>query len=277
MGKFFFALVFMISLGIEARAQNLEVELDNLVFESEAEQKMWTLGKSNPYYFFQAVEPYSTEGSQVWNDLLHELDIKASKKSPDINLLRLIFQKTHQRLLKKYVLHSSFNAMLKEGKYDCVSGTAAMGLLLDRYGYDYELVETDYHVFIKVNLNNQTIILETTLPVGGMITLPSEVEKYLSTYLPKKESTTPSNFNQRLAGPKPELSETSIFRKVNLTELAGLQYYNDAIAHFNSQDYGKAVNQLSKAYLLYPSDRIDGLRALSINLAYKSYGYELRK
>jgi hypothetical protein len=87
----------------------------------------------------------------------------------------------------------------------------------------------------------------------------------------------PVNYNQRLAGPALVNSENSIFRKVKLIELAGLQYYNDAIVHFNNQEFGQAVHQLSKAYLLYPSDRIEGLRELSIDLAFKTYGYDIRK
>jgi hypothetical protein len=59
-------------------------------------------------------------------------------------------------------------------------------------------------------------------------------------------------------------------------ELAGLQYYNDAITHFNQQAFGVAVNQLTKAFVLYPSERIDALRELSIDLAYKTYGYNFQ-
>ncbi len=57
--------------------------------------------------------------------------------------------------------------MLKEGRYDCVSGSAALGLLLERYGYSFDIVETDYHVFIVVHLGLQKAILESTLPIGG--------------------------------------------------------------------------------------------------------------
>ncbi|WP_332914369.1 hypothetical protein [Algoriphagus boritolerans] len=42
-----------------------------------------------------------------------------------------------------------------------------MGLLLERYGYSFDIVETDYHVFIVVHLGLQKAILESTLPIGG--------------------------------------------------------------------------------------------------------------
>ncbi|MFL0682460.1 MAG: hypothetical protein ACK4SF_03335 [Algoriphagus aquaeductus] len=272
-GLFVGIFISIFRLGI---AQQKPLQQDYLFFGSEIEKEIWNSEQKNPYQLFKAVNALPDLPDEKWDILVKELDQKAGKEKDQLSLLRTIFQKTHQRLLRKYEQHSSFNAMLSEGKFDCVSGSAALGLLLDRYGYDFDVVETDYHVFIQVRLDEKTIILESTLPVGGMITLPSEVDKYLSAYLPQKDAKATS-FNQRLAGQAIDIREGTIFRKVNLTELAGLQYYNDAIVHFNTQQYGQAVQQLSKAYLLYPSDRIEGLRELSIDLAYKTFGYDLRK
>jgi tetratricopeptide (TPR) repeat protein len=214
--------------------------------------------------------------STNWEALQLELDAKASKKMDSLSLLRIIFQKTHQRLLKDYTQHSSFADLLESGAYDCVSGSAALGLLLDRYGYAYEVVETDYHVFIQVYLDGKTIILESTLPVGGMITAPSAVNNYLGAYLHEGKPVA-RNINEGLAGAKVDTSDNTTFRKVNLSELAGLQHYNEAIVHFNQQEYRQAIDLLSKALVLYPSERIEGLKDLSIELAYHTYGVDIRK
>jgi len=56
-----------------------------------------------------------------------------------------------------------------------------------------------------------------------------------------------------------------------------LQHYNEAIVHFNTQNYKQAIDLLSKAYTYYPSERIEGLKELSIELAYHSYGVDIRK
>ncbi len=258
------------------QAQNDVESKEGLIFSSESEKELWTSGSEDPFQLFRAVQANEIGTPEKWNLLVEDLDSKAQKKGDELNFLRQIFQKTHQILLKKYLQHSTFNAMLSEGKYDCVSGSAALGLLLDRYGYAYDIVETDYHVFIVVHINGKDIVLESTLPVGGMITTPSEVEKYLDSYKPE-EFAQLKTLNQGLAGPDIDYSDNSIFRKVSLHQLAGLQYYNDAIVHFNSQAFGAAVEQLSKAYLLYPSDRILGLRELSVDLAYKTFGYDLKK
>ncbi len=276
MKKALFILLILAGLVPVTMSQTNYAEYETLKFDSETEKTIWQTENESPFSLFRAVQTEKFGSEDVWSGLVTELDVKASKGTADLNLLRQIFQKANQRLFKKYEQHSTFNAMLSEGRFDCVSGSAALGMLLERYGYAYDIVETDYHVFIVVNLEGKEIVLESTLAVGGMITTPSEVEKYLDAYKPT-ESLSVKAVTQRLAGPEIDYSDNSIFRKVNLTQLAGLQYYNDAIVHFNAQAFGQAVEQLSKAYLLYPSDRILGLRELSVDLAYKTVGHELKK
>jgi hypothetical protein len=221
-------------------------------------------------------ESEATTPAANWHALQQELDQKATKKMDSLALLRIIFQKTHQRLLKNYRQHSTFSNLLEKGSYDCVSGSAALGLLLERYGYSFDVVETDYHVFIQVYLAGKTLILESTVQVGGMITSSSEVNKYLAAYLTEGVPAA-RDISEGLAGTKVDFSDNTIFRKVSLNELAGLQHYNEAIVHFNTQNYKQAINLLSKAYTYYPSERIEGLKELSIDLAYHSYGVDIQK
>ena len=273
MGKFFTLVLILIGFALPAKAQDRNAFDEKLIFDSEFEKTLWDKGQGDVFQLFRAVEATESTSSKNWEKLVAELDDLATKKQDNLKFLRQIFEKTHQRILKKYELHSSLNYMLSSGKYDCVSGSASLAILLDRYDFDYDIIETDYHVFIVAKIEGKEIILESTLPVGGMITSPSEVAKYLKSYTATNDMST-REINQRLAGPQVEYQNNSIFRKVNLKELAGLQYYNDAIVQFNSQAFGKAVHQLSKAYLLYPSERIEGLRELSIDLAFKTYGYK---
>jgi hypothetical protein len=231
--------------------------------------------EKNSYSLFLE-DPERRATPTAWEALQLELDLKASKKSDSLALLRVIFQKTHQRLFKNYRQHSTFSNMLDQGDYDCVSGSAALGLLLDRYGYSFDVIETDYHVFIQVYLGGKTLVLESTLPVGGLITSPSAVSNYLAAYL-SEGAPIARNISEGLAGTKVITEDNTIFRKVNLTQLSGLQHYNEAIVHFNKQNYKQAIDLLTKAYARYPSERIEGLKTLSIDLAYHSYGIDIRK
>ncbi len=215
---------------------------------------------------FQAVDAIQENSLEEWNILYADLKEKRLKTKKDYNFIRYLFQKSHKTLFRNYEQHSTFNAMLSEGNFDCVSGSAALGILLNEFGFDYDIIETDYHVFIMVSLDGKNIILESTLPVGGMISSTSEVQAYLDSYKPK-ENAKLASLNTRIGNSEIDISDNSIFRKVNLTQLAGLLYYNDAILDFNSQKYLRASRQLQKAYALYRSDRIAGLQSLSEDLA----------
>ncbi|MDI1321684.1 MAG: hypothetical protein PSV36_02980 [Algoriphagus sp.] len=270
-------LFILLILGVlgSAKAQESLVSEENLYFESEAERFFWNEGKNQPLSLFRAVSAAEINPGSPWINLVEELDQKRVKESKDLTFLRQIFQKTHQSLLKKYEQHSTFNDMLEVGKYDCVSGSAALGMLLDRYGFKFDIVETDYHVFIVAEVDGKNIILESTLPIGGMITAPSEVAAYLEAYK-QVEFAQLGSLNQRIGTPKIDLSNNAIFRKVSLNQLAGLLYYNDAILLFNNQKYQEASNQLSKALALYPSERIEGLKDLTKEMAYKTVGHQIR-
>jgi hypothetical protein len=275
MEKSFLVGVFLLVQTFTVLAQEPAMEYDELKFKSASEKSYWKESLQSPYKLFRALDASSPIGDQRWEDLLTLLDKKHSKKGKSIALLRSIFEKSHQKLFKKYEQHSTFNAMLAEGKFDCVSGSAALGLLLDRYSFDYKIVETAYHVFIVIGFEDKDILFESTLPVGGMITSSSKVQAYLAAYKPTKNSEL-YPLNQRLGDPIQALNDNSIFRKVSLLELAGLQYYNDAIAHFNQQMFTDASNQLTKALALYPSDRIKDLKDLAIQQAYKTTGRDIK-
>jgi hypothetical protein len=267
MKKVLLTYILITAIGLLAMAQDVSGILGDLRFDSDSEEQLWEAGQENPYLLFRAVQAERSLSDEKWDNLLAELDKKFDKKGTHLNVLRQVFQKSHQQLFKTYEQHSTFNDMLDEGKFDCVSASAALALLLDRYRFDYKVVETDYHVFIVVNHEGNDIILESTLPIGGMITAQSEVASYLEGYK-ADASVQLKSLNQRLGAPKVDLSDNAIFRKVNLTQLAGLQYYNDAISLFNEQSFTKAASQLNKALKLYNSERIEGLKTLAEEQAF---------
>ena len=262
MKKLFLTYILISAVGFLAFAQDDIRIFEDLRFDSNTERELWQAGQQNPYLLFRAVQSEQIASDEKWNELVEFLDKKFEKKGTHLNVLRQIFQKSHQELFKDYEQHSTFNDMLATGKFDCVSASAALALLLDRYAFDYKVVETDYHVFIVVNYDDKEIILESTLPVGGMITAPSEVASYLEGYK-AGDSVKLKSLNQRLGAPKVDLSDNAIFRKVNLTQLAGLQYYNDAISQFNEQSFKKASTHINKAFKLYESERIEVRKALA--------------
>lgn len=263
---------------IKSAAQVTFAQSPETLFDSTVEKELWQEGLSSDQELalFRAVHPISDFPEQKWESFLAKLDHKFQKKGESLAFIRYAFQLSHKELFKKYQQHATFNEMMESGKFDCVSGTAVLGMILDRYGFDFEIIETDYHVFTMLSIDEQPIVLESTLKIGGMITRSSEVKKYIDAYKPEEDSYYLS-LNQRIGSTEIDYSDKTIFRPINLRELAGLQYYNDAIFHFNQQAYRISEVQLKKALELYPSERIEGLYELTIDQAYKSSGTDLGK
>ncbi len=85
------------------------------------------------------------------------------KRTPsDINFLRKAFIETHRKFLKKYSQYSDISQVFTTGKYDCLTATSIYSVVLDRLNFDYNIIETNYHIFIVVNTSHGEVLLETT-------------------------------------------------------------------------------------------------------------------
>ena len=113
-------LVIFLGIVHSGNSQDLAVDLDNLLFESETEQKIWKSSSSDPFQYFTALDAASLSTNSKWVGLLNELDAKANKTTDQLSLVRTIFQMGHHRIFKKYEQHSTFNALLRQGNNDCV-------------------------------------------------------------------------------------------------------------------------------------------------------------
>ncbi|WP_460538370.1 hypothetical protein [Echinicola sediminis] len=226
------------------------------IFESFEEEQRFS-DKENAFVLLSAL--HADEDAQNldgYHKLIEKLDKKSSKKHHVKWFLEEMFYKSHQLVLKEYKKHSTFNEMLATGAYDCVSGSALMGLLLERYEFDYQIIETDFHVFVLVNDGDRSYVLESTEPRNGFITDPQEVSDYIASFKPV--SSPSAKVAKTLAGrvEGTQKVQNSIYKAISLKELAGLQYYNDAIHHFNENDMEVVQSQLIKAAEIYPSGRV---------------------
>jgi tetratricopeptide (TPR) repeat protein len=177
-------------------------------------------------------------------------DYKSQKK-----YLRAVFNKVHRKYLKSYQLFSPLSKTLSTGDYDCVSGTTLYALVLEELGFAYQIKEAPFHAYLLVNLdNNEQLLLESTNPIHGII----EGQDYIADTEDKYRLQT---------SPKNDIPLTPFIRAINLRQLAGLQYYNEAVVYFNRQEFKIARKILQKAWVLYPEDRIQTLLQISESFA----------
>jgi hypothetical protein len=181
---------------------------------------------------------------------VNKLEQKQSSFKRTSDFLEFIFNKTHQKFLKSFSEYASFPEMLDKGKYNCLTGTALYALLLDHFDIRYQIIETNYHIFLLAQTDNGSILFETTDPASGFVTNEKEIKNRIASYR--------QNSIQAAASSKTYYRYNfDLYKVVNLDEVLGLLHYNLAIVAFNAKDLAVTIDHLGKAMELYESPRIE--------------------
>lgn len=206
--------------------------------------------------------PYVTSVEQLekhsnWNQLIKKLE-KKSTADQDY-FLEFLFFKTHQSLLKKYKKGTSFNQLLASGEYDCVSASITFSILLKYFKIEHTIIETDYHVFIVINTQDQEYIYETTDPINGFVKEAQEVSDFITEFKPNNQSTA-INQNMGIGELNTEApASKTIYNAITLKQLSALQFFNQGLVAIHAKDYKLASIRLQQALNLYDSERINML------------------
>lgn len=176
--------------------------------------------------------------------LFDELVSKSRKKHHDdtIYWIEKVFYMIQRKELKEYENYVDFNKTLSEKKYDCVTGTALVSLVLSQLNIPHQIIEFPYHVTISMIIDDQRIMIESTDPIYGFVKNQEEYKDRVEFYLYSDEF--PDTYME----------------VISIKELAGLHYYNLAYAHFSKGEYNDAFTKITKAEELYPCGRIQSLR-----------------
>jgi len=202
-------------------------------------------------YYFNLYSRSSIKSPLYGSDFLKFSQKLAKRKGQkdDRQFLKYVFSKTHQRYLRTYSNYAAFNAINERGVYNCLTGTALYALLLKDLGYDFKIIETNYHIFLVVNTDAGKILFEATDPVKGFIADQQAVEKRIARYKSDQFVKDEADKNYYLYSFK-------LFNEVSLDQMLGLLYYNEAIQAFNDHQLQDAVVDLDNATALYSSPRI---------------------
>ncbi len=147
--------------------------------------------------------------------------------------LKKLYTEARRHFLKDYRETTLVADALTQGQYDCLSGTLLLAYLLHETGYDYQAYETGAHAFLKVFLHGREILIESTDPVYGIFVAPAAINAKIASFSEKYPDSYP---------PAP----------IGIVGLAGLQYYNLAVAQFNRRQYVAAHANLTKGMRLEP-------------------------
>ncbi|OEK07451.1 hypothetical protein [Roseivirga misakiensis] len=218
----------------------------------------------------------SVNDFEVYDDLIRKLEVIRGRKRSEKAFLRSIFYRVHKKLLINYSKQATMSETMATGNFGCLTGTAIYALVLSHFNYDYEIIELPNHVFIKMKLNGQDLIVESTDPESGLKSISKELAQSM-----EQIGFDPRKLPMLTTVGEGSVDEWDLFEghvKINLQELAGLQYFNESVRYYIQEEYVKSMEMISAAYERYPSKRNEKLMQLVINkiLKYDQIKEELK-
>ncbi len=166
--------------------------------------------------------------------------------------LQRLFRGVHTNFLKKYEAYSNFDELFTEGKFDCLTATALFSHLLTEMNYDFDVIETNYHIFILVKTSQGEVMLETTDRLAGFVTDPEIIANRTEEY---SKNVLASRKGEKIL----YKYSFSLYQKVPTDKLSGLLIYNQAVKEYNREDWLACARSLEDAYAHYPTTRCEEL------------------
>lgn len=197
-------------------------------------------------HFLEATETHVN--LEKWEGFLAKVGSKKNQFKDDRQFLEFIFYRTHQVFLKRYAETTSFDEIFKQGYYNCLSGTILYSVLLNHFGIEHDVIETNHHIFILAQTSKGEVLLEATDALGGFVTASEKIKERIEQYQQNQIQRQNENRYQ---------FSFDLFNKVSEEELIGLLYYNYAVESFNQQNLKKTVHYLTLAAERYTTVRIE--------------------
>lgn len=217
-------------------------------FHSSFEANAFSQDSLNPLKLLVAADPNVsldkyTQIEMEISTLVDDLQTLRLKSRDEVDFLEKVFYRVHRKHLGWYQEYALFSRLFDKKTYDCVTGTAFFGIVLDQLGVTYQILEFDFHTLLLVEAGGAYVMMEATDPLDGFVTDANEQRRRITTY------TESSYVNDRYA-------KTGINQQISLLQLTGLHYFNLAVNAFNQQNFDSAIRNLEKAEKIYPSPRV---------------------
>ena len=180
------------------------------------------------------------------DDFIDQLAERKGKYKNDESFIRYVFHRTHNKYLKNYTEQANIYQLFTEGNYDCLTGTVLYMMIFEKLGYEYQVVELDYHIYLLINSEGKTYGIESTDPFNGIRISGFDVDQF------KDHSENKDHYQYK----------ESIFNTVDTGELIGLLYFNQAVKAYNVKKFSQAYSILQVAKKHYPSARMDEFEVL---------------
>ncbi|WP_157491598.1 hypothetical protein [Flammeovirga sp. SJP92] len=245
-----FTIIILMTVNVYAQEESLTLSKN----QSHSMLEYYTLNHSeqawekDPFYLY--FSPQENISGEEFNSMKNEVNDwvnqwKALEQKNNRSITKKLFNKTRQKFLKGYKECSTFSDLLEDGTYDCLSGTLLFAHIFQELGYEYSIHQNNSHVYIIVEdpYLGKTLIESTD--IYGYVIGKNNIESRIKGYEKRLEnSLLYSRYGMNL-------TET-----LSIKDVAGLQYYNLAVASYRANDLYEAKLSLYKASIITDSPRI---------------------
>ncbi|MEO7991933.1 MAG: hypothetical protein ABI663_20445 [Chryseolinea sp.] len=206
------------------------------------------------------------------NTFYNLLDPKlAITKSPK-QKAKLIFKEVHGHFFNQYEESVLFSRAFKDGFYNCVSASMLYAVILKHYEIPFEIKEKPTHVYLVAYPGTENILFETTNPRGFYVMDEKGKQEYLEGLITLKFTSREHVNSVGAANAFNEFFYNN--QNISLTQLAGLQYYNQTIRWYEEKDMDQAIQCAVKMNMLYPCQKHQYVKASLLTTALANSNYD---
>jgi hypothetical protein len=200
---------------------------------------------------------------------LHEKRERYSDK----DFLRLILRESYRKFFDTYKPYSQFSEVFESGNYDCLSATSFLSVVLKEFGYDFKIIETNYHIFLSVQTETGNVLLESTDRNNGIVTDLKQIEQRITTYRNNELFINPSQ-----SGKDYYKYDLNLYHVLEPSQLPGLLYFNQAVVAYNHKNLVECAAKLDQARKIYESPRTSEFAVILIkSIVASDLNEELKK
>ena len=227
---------------VNAKSQNI-----NSVFQIQSSDYLTHLLLKDPSF-----------DSSYFDVAKSELTAIADRFKQDISdTLRQVYRLysyIQRKELRNYAEQVNFSETILNNKYDCLTGSLLIALVLDELEIPFEVMEFNYHIALTSHLNGKKLMIDATDPISGFITSDQEIEDRIAYYSSGKQIQLEANFV--------DISQYKNVQFVGIQELIALHYFNLSVNYYNARMMLYAKAMALKAYELYPCERHQNMLTL---------------
>lgn len=179
--------------------------------------------------------------------------LKDQRHKDDVQFLFQVYRKTSKAFFEQYQPLVEFN-QLADGVYDCLTATALYTVILNELNFPYRVYETNYHIFLTVQLPSREILIETTDRLTGFITDEAEINRIRTKYVRQAPVARANKTAFDYSG--------NLDQAVSDEQLNGLLLFNQAVKAYNDGSWKASDDKLRQSERFYQSARTRELREL---------------